>query len=378
MTRLLGVEQAAALQGVLGLDCWRGRIEPLAARELFDWPRLNAALAEHRFDPARLSLSGAASAGGFRDRQGRVQPDKLTAALRNGATLILNAANEVSAPLRDICDGLAADFTCHSQANLYACWRQTRGFDVHWDDHDVIVVQAEGRKRWSLFGATREAPLVLGDPAAHRPPADPATEVVLEPGDVLYLPRGCWHAAVGLGEPSLHLTIGLTRRTGVDFLHWLADHLVEEAALRHDLPFEAGDEAVAARLAEVLQAAASQDMAGLAAAYRRHVESRTTSPAALSLPMIGAEETGFGMADRLSLTAGSARLEAAETDGGVVLSWRGTRLTLAAALRDLIERLIAGEAVAFADLLTCASRTQAEAFVRDMVGRGVLRVQPNA
>jgi ribosomal protein L16 Arg81 hydroxylase len=34
------------------------------------------------------------------------------------------------------------------QVNSYASFGQTTvGFDAHWDDHDVIVVQLEGRKR---------------------------------------------------------------------------------------------------------------------------------------------------------------------------------------------------------------------------------------
>ena len=146
--------------------------------------------------------------------------------------------------------------------------------------------------------------------------------------------------------------------------------------MRRDLPFEDGDEAVAARLTEVLAAAASQDTAQLAAAYRRHVESRTAGAAALSLPAIGGEETGVAMADRLSLAPGSARLEAADADSSIVLTWRGTRFTVAAALKDILARLVAGEVVAFASLSDCTSPQQAQAFVREMIGRGVLRVQP--
>ena len=40
---------------------------------------------------------------------------------------------------------------------------------------------------------------------------EPYLEVVLKPGDALYIPRGCLHATdtVGLKENSLHLTVGL-------------------------------------------------------------------------------------------------------------------------------------------------------------------------
>lgn len=365
---LLG-EQATALLSRWGREPWLGRIAPDRARSLYDWPRLNTILSEHRFDRSRLCLGGPSRV--VTDGSGRIRQTELLAALRDGATLILNAANETSAPLRTACEALSTEFTCACQANLYACWGETRGFDVHWDDHDVLVVQSQGRKRWRLYGMTRKHPLIRNDPPDHLPPPAPKEELTLEAGDVLYLPRGYWHAAVGLGEPSLHLTIGLTRRTGSDFLHWLADHLLSEAAARRDLAFESGDAAVAAQIASLLSVAANRSPGELALAYRRHVEAAVRVSDSYSLPAIGWRETSPSPDDKLTLSPGAARLEDAPGTGSAVLSWRGAQFTVSDVLRPVLTRMINGEAVPVAELARSASPERAAEFVRQMVARGV-------
>jgi lysine-specific demethylase/histidyl-hydroxylase NO66 len=66
---------------------------------------------------------------------------------------------------------------------------------------------------------------------------EPDLDVVLTPGDALYLPRGWLHSAEAQGERSLHLTIGvraLTRHALVEELLGLA---VQDQRLRATLPF---------------------------------------------------------------------------------------------------------------------------------------------
>lgn len=123
------------------------------------------------------------------------------------------------------------------QVNAYASWTSQEGFGVHWDDHDVIVLQVSGRKRWRLYGTTRVAPLHHDVEFSTEEPTEPIDEFVMEPGDILHVPRGCWHAvAASEGEPSLHLTCGLVTTTGADFLRWLTHRLIEHEVVRVDVP----------------------------------------------------------------------------------------------------------------------------------------------
>jgi hypothetical protein len=366
-----------------GRDIHRARMARAEARDLFGWPQLNAALAEHRLTAPRLRLERAGAdvtRDVFRERRTRrgalldLDAAALTQNLRDGATLIVDSANELSPSLQRLCSGLAAEFLASCQANLYACWGATPGFDVHWDDHEVFVVQVEGRKRWALYGSTRAWPLRRDAGAEHPRPQTPILELVLEPGDVLYLPRGYWHAAVGQGEPSLHLTIGLTRKTGSDLVHWLAEQLIAETVVRADLPFERDDAALGRQVADVLAAVAARDPHELGRLYRRHLEASQAHRPALSFPYIG--QPGDEGVAAVRLAAGAARLEPAASAGAVVLHWRGAAFTVDAGLEAPLRTLLAGGSVTVAALAE-ASRVSTEdagEFVTAMAQRGVFVV----
>src|SRR5699024_10024870 len=84
---------------------------------------------------------------------------------------------------------------------------------------------------------TRVAPLHHDVEFSTEEPTEPIDEFVMEPGDILHVPRGCWHAvAASEGEPSLHLTCGLVTTTGADFLRWLTHRLIEHEVVRADVP----------------------------------------------------------------------------------------------------------------------------------------------
>ena len=354
------------------------------APALFDWPQLNDVLAHHRLGPPRLKLEkdgGDAGKGVFRERRtSRNHPihdvdlPLLYERLREGATLILDAVNELGGPLQALCAGLASEFSASSQANLYACWGTSQGFDVHWDDHDVFVIQLEGAKRWMLYGSTRPSPLRRDLDADHPRPTEPLEEMVLEAGDMLYLPRGYWHAAVGTGGPTLHLTVGLTRKTGHDLLGWLADQALAADIVRADLPLEADDETLGRHVAAVLAALGATEAADLGRRFRRHAEARRTQRPATSFPFIGKASQPYADGLSIRLSEGAARLAPAKDPAAFVLSHRGVEYTLAGPLRPAITSMVLGKTLTFGELQSAsapASAEQVATFVTEMLGRGV-------
>jgi hypothetical protein len=378
------------LAETLGRGPFRRRLPEGLAPALFGWTRLNTVLAEQRLGPPRLKLEkdGAdAGKGVFRERRTSrnhvihdVDMPSLYDRLREGATLILDAVNEFGGPLKQLCNGLASEFSASSQANLYACWGQSQGFDVHWDDHDVFVIHLDGAKRWMLYGATRPSPLRRDLRDEHRRPDEPLEEIVLQAGDMLYLPRGYWHAAVGVGGPTLHLTVGLTRKTGHDFLTWLADQSLAEDLVRADLPLERDDAALGEHLSAVLAAAlAGGDPADLGRRFRRSAEARRNHRPELSFPRIGDAAGAYDPDERIRLSSGAAHLEPADQSGAFVLSHRGVAYTLAAPLHASISAMVQGRPVAYGDLLAAAEDApvgEAAAFVTEMLRRGVFVVAP--
>lgn len=221
---------------------------------LLPWNRLNEILAEHRLDFPRLRLARSgkslpasaylryARSPRARSAIPRLLSTELTKQLREGATLVLDAVEELHAPLRELAEGLEFFFREHIQINAYAGWHIEKGFDLHFDDHDVFILQVAGRKHWKIYGMTRAFPLSSDRTTAEKPESGPVWEGTLSDGDVLYIPRGWWHVAEPQAEPTLHLTVGVHNRTGVDLLRWLLDKLVAEAAFRKDLPRFSSDE----------------------------------------------------------------------------------------------------------------------------------------
>ncbi|MGW6027743.1 cupin domain-containing protein [Streptomyces sp. NPDC055099] len=156
----------------------------------------------------------------------------------DGATLVLQALQRTWGPVADFSARLSTELGHPVQANAYVTPPQNRGFDDHYDVHDVFVLQIEGTKRWLVREPVHPDPLRdqpwtdRRDAVAEAAKSVPCIDTVLEPGDVLYLPRGWLHAAQAQGEVSIHLTLGIHGWTR----HALAEQLAQAALaiLRED------------------------------------------------------------------------------------------------------------------------------------------------
>ena len=217
--------------------------------ELLPWSLLNEILCRYRFDFPRIHLiqnhkvipSESFMQYSLTRRDTRVLSPLLQATafsdlLRQGATLVVDNVEEVCEPIRDLSAELERTFQERVMVNTYVTFRESNALDVHWDDHDVLILQVAGKKRWSLYGATRPYPLRPDIKANTQPTQEPIWEGMVEDGDLLYMPRGCWHRANSTGEPSLHLSVGIYNSTGVDFLTWLTKQLRESELIRKDVP----------------------------------------------------------------------------------------------------------------------------------------------
>ena len=185
-----------------------------------------------------FTRSGGAGAG-IADQ---VADDRVLAHLADGATLVLQALHRTWPSLVEFGTQLAADLGHPVQINSYITPPDSRGFAAHYDVHDVFVFQIAGTKRWRIH-----APVVV-DPldsqnwerrraeVAARAEEEPILDCVLDPGDVLYLPRGTIHAAEAQGATSIHLTCGIHPITRYQLVRELLDLAREDAELRTSLP----------------------------------------------------------------------------------------------------------------------------------------------
>ena len=112
------------------------------------------------------------------------------------------------------------------------------------------MIQVAGRKHWRVYAPTRQHPLKNDIEAPPQPTGAPAFDGILEDGDVLYIPRGWWHVAAPLNEPSLHLTFSLTPPTGMDYLGWVVAQLRRHPEARASL--QVGDDKAAVKLRSLI------------------------------------------------------------------------------------------------------------------------------
>lgn len=152
---------------------------------------------------------------------------------RDGCTIAIQFLHERSRPLMEMCQSLAGEFSATLQSNAYLTPPNETGLDIHYDTHDVFVLQTEGVKHWRLFEQSIRLPL-RGQPCRKEKMnlGDPLAEFDLHAGDAIYIPRGYGHHASALGSTSLHITVGIHPVT------WASVMLgAMEAAIEHDARF---------------------------------------------------------------------------------------------------------------------------------------------
>jgi len=164
------------------------------------------------------------SRGGVANRAAMLQ------AYANGATLVFEHLNRHHAGLGRAMACCEVELEFPIRVNSYLTPARSKGFSRHYDTHDVLVLQVSGSKTWQIY----DNPLPLPhEEQAYVPAwgeqARLLAEITLQPGDVLYLPRGFIHGASANGDSSLHLTIGMRSLP----LREVAVSAIRHAALAH-------------------------------------------------------------------------------------------------------------------------------------------------
>jgi hypothetical protein len=166
----------------------------------------------------------------------------VTEQLRGGATLSFEALDELHEPLTRLAAAFERCFQAGTRMNIYAGWRAMHGLDLHRDDQEIFILQLDGRKRWLLYGFNVDGLDRRELDSTSVPPPGAVLDEVLSSGDLLYIPRGCYHLAVPMNEPTLHLTISVKNPRESDLLEWLTERVRATGAADRDLPCVAGPE----------------------------------------------------------------------------------------------------------------------------------------
>jgi ribosomal protein L16 Arg81 hydroxylase len=305
---------------------------------------------------------------------------KVNRQMTGGSTLIMNDIDSMVPAVDELDARLARALTARVWANLYYTPAGNRGFDPHYDAHDVFILQVHGSKRWKLHGKPVGIPLPTRafDPTTMKPGAV-SRRLTLRCGDTLYIPKGLVHSAESAREASIHLTIAVESLTWADLLAEACTAWVDrDESLRRGLPPgfglpDADHRPIADKLADAIQKmarrldvrAALDRLHDRIATERRHslsgIVEQTLRRGALRPDSIVGVRPGL----LYRLTAKSSVL---------TLHARGAELSVPARHAGLLRFAVARERFAVRDLpgrLDVAAKLE---LVRDLIAEGVLRV----
>ena len=178
-----------------------------------------------------------------------------------GFTIVVDGVERYVRGIATLAHSIEAELNFPVQVNAYVTPPGSRGLVPHYDDHDVLILQVQGSKIWHLYDDVRipAHEMQRRDKAVAPEGLSRPTDVRVEVGDVLYLPRGLVHAADTEAETSVHLTVGVHTPTAlalaIGALHSLSfrdDRLNAQLPPKH-----LDDPDTRASLAALLRAAAA-------------------------------------------------------------------------------------------------------------------------
>ena len=216
------------------------------------------------------------------------------------------------------------------------------------------MLQVAGEKRWIVHEPSSRRPL-RSQPWTERraevertvAATEPILDVVLRPGDALYLPRGFIHAAEAQGDVCAHLTVGMHVVTRHALVEALAALAVDDVELRRSLPLglDLGDRATLAdelrATVAALVAYAEETESEPVVEHLRESLASTARPAPIAPLAQVAAARSVDAAMSVRLREGlAARLDAG--DGFARLEHRSGALVLDASVTAALETLLDG------------------------------------
>jgi len=176
--------------------------------------------------------------------EGRVFPAVLWDFYNNGCSIRMLNPQTFHNGVWRLCSTLQDHFQNMVGANVYLTPPGTQGFAPHWDDVEVFMMQLEGKKHWKIYSPRSEEetlPRFSSDNLEQNDVGSPVIEVDLEPGDMIYMPRGTIHQGNCLSDQhSLHITISTYQlNSWTDLLEKLLPAALA-AASQEDIQFRQG------------------------------------------------------------------------------------------------------------------------------------------
>jgi ribosomal protein L16 Arg81 hydroxylase len=217
------------------------RQSPDTYRELLSLDDIDRALTEMNSRHPDITLATGEklpSVGEYTTADGIIDPVAAIKLFSQGTTIVLSNMQRKLPKLSALCRSLAAESSIPFQTNLYLTPPRSQGFRLHYDTHDVFILQVLGSKNWRIYDSPVELPpRGRGYSPAKPKPGALSDKFLLQQGDLLYMPRGLYHEAISDESTSLHITLGANSITWSDFLfEAVAAACLKDVSFRRSLP----------------------------------------------------------------------------------------------------------------------------------------------
>ncbi len=160
--------------------------------------------------------------------------------IKKGASLVLNNLNYLSDNIKNLTLDLQRITNGKCQANLYFSMQSHQAFAPHFDTHDVFALHCAGEKVWNIYENFENDPinhqLFKSNPEERAKKCGKIIDqVLLQPGDLLYLPRGQFHDALASRNGAIHIAFGITYMKPLDLFQYYWEEYIIDEYFRSDI-----------------------------------------------------------------------------------------------------------------------------------------------
>lgn len=145
-----------------------------------------------------------------------------------GASFVMTFSETRFAAISALTSAMASVFNCRVEGHVIVTPEsKDRALERHADTVDVFALQVSGRKRWKVYSPQFQLPLYNQRNVGLAKVSDEhlLMDVVLNPGDTLFVPRGFPHVAEQVDGVSIHVAVGVRPYT----VHDAVTQAVEDA-----------------------------------------------------------------------------------------------------------------------------------------------------
>jgi ribosomal protein L16 Arg81 hydroxylase len=156
---------------------------------------------------------------------------RLLGLFAEGGTIHISNLQKYHERSQKTVDQLQPVFGSHVESDLWLTRHNQFPAYLHFDSHDIFTHQAFGRKRWRVF-----APIIVAEARNTaklnwEDVGEPIFDVILEPGDLLYMPAFTPHAVTTVDPISIHVGFGVHPLTWRD----VVERALEQLSLKPNI-----------------------------------------------------------------------------------------------------------------------------------------------